>query len=62
MDRDTMVGTFGMMGLGLTLTKANRVLLTEPNMMPSTEKQGIAGAVRFGQSKPVEVVRLRTEQ
>ncbi|KAL9025968.1 MAG: hypothetical protein Q9196_005295 [Gyalolechia fulgens] len=57
-DTDAIVGTFGVMGLGVTLTKADRVVILEPNTLPSVEIQGIARAVRITQKNKVEVRRL----
>lgn len=57
-NRDAIVGTFRVMGLGITLTAADRVILMEPNTMPSTEAQGIARVVRITQSRMVYVARL----
>ena len=44
--------------LGLNLTAANRVILLDPWYNPSIEAQAIDRCVRFGQTKPVKVMRL----
>ncbi len=44
--------------LGLNLTAADRVILLDPWYNPSIEAQAIDRCVRFGQTKPVKVMRL----
>lgn len=45
-------------GVGLTLTKATRVLLLEPSWNPMTDQQAICRAWRLGQTKPVTAYRM----
>ncbi|XBI45349.1 hypothetical protein VPH35_109832 [Triticum aestivum] len=47
-------------GLGLTLTKAARVILVDPAWNPSTDNQSIDRVDRIGQTKEVIVYRLMT--
>jgi len=47
-------------GLGLTLTKASRVILVDPAWNPSTDNQSVDRAYRIGQTKDVIVYRLTT--
>ena len=44
--------------VGLTLTTASRVVLMEPGLNLATERQAIGRIHRFGQQRPVHVVRL----
>lgn len=57
-DKDVWIGTLKTMGVGLTLTQADKVILLEPNSMPSDELQAQARAIRIGQKKTVSVIRL----
>lgn len=57
-NRRVWIGTIKTMGLGLTLTAADKVVVLEPNMMPTDEAQAIARAIRIGQTKKVFVNRL----
>ncbi|KAL2039455.1 hypothetical protein N7G274_007727 [Stereocaulon virgatum] len=59
MDRDVLAGTFKTMGVGLTLTAADKVILMEPSANPGIEKQGLSRAVRIGQKKEVQITYLR---
>lgn len=45
-------------GLGLNLTAASHVFIMEPSWNPSLESQAVDRAHRFGQRKPVRVVRF----
>ncbi|CAH9091888.1 unnamed protein product [Cuscuta europaea] len=47
-------------GLGLTLTKADRVIVVDPAWNPSTDNQSVDRAYRIGQKKDVVVYRLMT--
>ncbi|KZV27507.1 protein CHROMATIN REMODELING 24 [Dorcoceras hygrometricum] len=47
-------------GLGLTLTKADRVIVIDPAWNPSTDNQSVDRAYRIGQNKDVIVYRLMT--
>ncbi|KAG8066851.1 hypothetical protein GUJ93_ZPchr0004g38370 [Zizania palustris] len=47
-------------GLGLTLTKATRVIVVDPAWNPSTDNQSVDRAYRIGQTKDVIVYRLMT--
>ncbi|XP_037446117.1 protein CHROMATIN REMODELING 24-like [Triticum dicoccoides] len=47
-------------GLGLTLTKAARVILVDPAWNPSTDNQSVDWVDRIGQTKEVIVYRLMT--
>lgn len=45
-------------GMGLNLTAASHVFIMEPSWNPSVESQAVDRAHRFGQSRPVRVVRF----
>ncbi|TYZ60037.1 hypothetical protein PybrP1_002287 [[Pythium] brassicae (nom. inval.)] len=45
-------------GMGLNLTAASHVFIMEPSWNPSAESQAVDRAHRFGQSRPVRVVRF----
>ncbi|WOL11345.1 protein CHROMATIN REMODELING 24 [Canna indica] len=47
-------------GLGLTLTKADRVIVVDPAWNPSTDNQSVDRAYRIGQKNDVIVYRLMT--
>ncbi|XP_074581166.1 SNF2 domain-containing protein ENL1 [Curcuma longa] len=47
-------------GLGLTLTKADRVIVVDPAWNPSTDNQSVDRAYRIGQKNDVLVYRLMT--
>ncbi|XP_020589858.1 protein CHROMATIN REMODELING 24 [Phalaenopsis equestris] len=47
-------------GLGLTLTKADRVIVVDPAWNPSTDNQSVDRAYRIGQERDVLVYRLMT--
>ncbi|KAI3782236.1 hypothetical protein L2E82_12275 [Cichorium intybus] len=47
-------------GLGLTLTKADRVVVVDPAWNPSTDNQSVDCAYRISQKKDVIVYRLMT--
>ncbi|XP_044954864.1 SNF2 domain-containing protein ENL1-like [Hordeum vulgare subsp. vulgare] len=47
-------------GLGLTLTKAARVIVVDPAWNPSTDNQSVDRVCRIGQTKDVIVYRLMT--
>ncbi|KAL9041310.1 MAG: hypothetical protein Q9180_001361 [Flavoplaca navasiana] len=57
-DKRVWIGTIKTMGLGLTLTAADKVIVLEPNTMPTDEAQAIARAIRIGQLRKVYVNRL----
>ncbi|KAL9037174.1 MAG: hypothetical protein Q9180_003871 [Flavoplaca navasiana] len=57
-DKRVWIGTIKSMGLGLTLTAADKVIVLEPNTMPTDEAQVIARAIRIGQEMVVFVTRL----
>ncbi|XP_010269085.1 PREDICTED: protein CHROMATIN REMODELING 24-like isoform X1 [Nelumbo nucifera] len=46
--------------LGLTLTKADRVIVVDPAWNPSTDNQSVDRAYRIGQKKDVIIYRLMT--
>mgnify|MGYP001793526715 CR=1 FL=1 len=48
-------------GLGLNLTAADYVLITDPWWNPATEDQAMGRAHRIGQTRPVTVYRLVTK-
>lgn len=48
----------GTAAAGLTLTRANHVFLLEPGLDPAVEQQAVARVHRYGQSRPVKIVRL----
>lgn len=52
------VGTIGVMGVGHTLTRADKVVIFEPQYNPSTEDQAAKRAVRIEQTKEVSVYRF----
>ncbi|XP_004229292.1 protein CHROMATIN REMODELING 24 isoform X2 [Solanum lycopersicum] len=47
-------------GLGLTLTRADRVIVVDPAWNPSMDNQSVDRAYRIGQTKDVVVYRLMT--
>uniref|UniRef100_A0A7N2RCC1 Uncharacterized protein n=1 Tax=Quercus lobata TaxID=97700 RepID=A0A7N2RCC1_QUELO len=47
-------------GLGLTLTRADRVIVVDPAWNPSTDNQSVDRAYRIGKTKDVIVYRLMT--
>ena len=47
--------------VGINLTQANRVFLMEPSINPALEVQAIGRVHRLGQTRPVEIVRLISE-
>lgn len=47
-------------GIGLTLTRADRVIVVDPDWNPSTDNQCVDRAYRIGQKKDVIVYRLMT--
>ncbi|PKA64751.1 DNA repair and recombination protein RAD54 [Apostasia shenzhenica] len=47
-------------GLGLTLTRADRVIVVDPAWNPSTDNQSVDRAYRIGQTRDVLVYRLMT--
>ncbi|CAM0913080.1 unnamed protein product [Alopecurus aequalis] len=47
-------------GLGLTLTRADRVIVVDPAWNPSVDNQSVDRAYRIGQTKDVIVYRLMT--
>jgi SNF2 family DNA or RNA helicase len=59
-DPDTTVFllSLGTAAAGLTLTRANHVYLLEPALDPAIEQQAIARVHRYGQERPVSIVRL----
>lgn len=50
-----LVALISSVGVGLTLTKATRVVLFEPSNKPTDEEQAICRAHRVTQTKPVKV-------
>lgn len=57
-DDNVMCSTFRLMGLGVTLTAADKCLLMEPQHLPAVEDQGKSRILRIGQvSKMVRIVR-----
>ena len=48
-------------GVGLNVQAASVVIITEPQLTPSSEEQAIARAHRMGQVRPVDVHRLLCE-
>lgn len=48
----------GTAAAGLTLTRANHVYLLEPGLDPAVEQQAVARVHRYGQTRPVNIVRL----
>jgi len=48
-------------GVGLNLTAANYVILTDPWWAPAAEDQACDRVHRLGQSKPVTIIRLITK-
>ncbi|TVU23931.1 hypothetical protein EJB05_26319, partial [Eragrostis curvula] len=52
--------TKGVDGLGITLTKATRVIVVDPSWNPSKDNQSVDRAYRLGQTKDVIVYRLMT--
>lgn len=48
----------GAAAAGLTLTRANHVYLLEPGLDPAIEQQAVARVHRYGQTRPVKIVRL----
>ncbi|KAK1653755.1 hypothetical protein QYE76_071560 [Lolium multiflorum] len=53
-------GTTQVGGLGVTLTKAARVIVVDPAWNPITDNQSVDRAYRIGQTKDVIVYRLMT--
>jgi SNF2 family DNA or RNA helicase len=51
-DLDILVGTYQTLGTGLTLVRAFRVILTEPDYVAMTEEQANARICRIGQQNP----------
>ena len=47
---------------GLTLTRANHVVLLEPALEPAIEQQAISRVHRVGQKRPVRILRFIVEQ
>jgi superfamily II DNA or RNA helicase len=48
-------------GVGLNVQAASVIIITEPQLTPSSEEQAIARAHRMGQVRPVDVHRLLSE-
>ena len=46
-------------GAGITLTAGTHIILCEPSLNPSFERQAIGRSHRMGQTKPITVTRLR---
>jgi hypothetical protein len=46
-------------GAGITLTAGTHIILCEPTLNPSFERQAIGRSHRMGQDKPLTVTRLR---
>ncbi len=57
-DKRVFIGTMKTMNVGLTLTEADKVILLEPNPMPTDELQAMHRAIRIGQTRTVYVTRL----
>ena len=57
-DYKVLYGTYGAMGVGLTLTSANNVILLDQAWNKATEEQGIDRTYRIGTKKTVTVHRL----
>jgi SNF2 family DNA or RNA helicase len=45
-------------GAGITLTAGTHIILCEPTLNPSFERQAIGRSHRMGQDKPLTVTRL----
>ena len=52
---DILVGTVQTLGVGLTLTRASKVVLVEPDYVRKTEEQVFARVSRIGQRNPKTV-------
>lgn len=48
-------------GVGITLTRANYVIIADPSWNPVDDVQAVSRAWRMGQTKPVQVYRLIAE-
>lgn len=55
---NVIVGTIGAMGVGLTLTKSNRVIFISRDWTPALNSQAEDRVCRIGQSKPVLVTDI----
>jgi hypothetical protein len=55
---DVMLLSTGAGGVGLTLTKADRVIVFDPSWNPSQDNQAVDRAYRIGQTREVHVFRL----
>lgn len=57
----TLLATYGTGGVALTLTESSTVIQLNETWVPAINEQAIARVVRHGQTKPVNVYRLRTK-
>ena len=57
-DDDVIASTFRLLGTGITLTKADKVVLMEPQHLSLAEKQAKARALRLTQERFVMIARL----
>jgi hypothetical protein len=55
---DVLLVSTGAGGVGLTLTRASRVVVYDPSWNPSQDAQAVDRAYRIGQTKEVRVYRL----
>lgn len=58
-DLDVLCGTYGTMGVGVTLTAADKIVLMEPVGDPGKEIQAIARPLRINQKREVKVIKMK---
>lgn len=58
---DLLCGTVDSMGMGLTLTRAGRVLMIDESYTPSENEQAVGRVLRHGQEASVLVERMLTD-